>query len=111
MKNEIVGYLLGNLTLPFLIAFYIFALMGVIFSMFIHVKKKAKTKFSFKFWWHDNYARFFASFMSIYFVARFLNEFFTGLELNMFAGLVVGISLDQIIIVIRNKTNINLFQK
>ena len=111
MKNEILGYLLGDLTPSFLIAFYLFALMGVFFSMVIHVKKKAKTKFSFKYWIHDNYSRFIASFMAIYFVARFIGEFLTGLELNMFAGLVVGISLDQVIIIIRNKTNINLFQK
>lgn len=112
MKEEIISYVLGNLTFPFLVAFYLFALVGVIFSMLVHFKRsKTKSIFSIKYWIQDNIVRFFTSFFAIFIVARFLNDIIPGIELGMFAALVVGISLDQVIILIRNKTDINLFQK
>jgi len=114
MKEEIIGYLLGDMKLSFLLAFYIFALGGVLFSMLIHFKrkqKKNKTPFDFWFWLGDNVIRFFTSIISIFIAVRFYNELPIQLELNMFLGFVIGVTLDQVIIYIRNKTRISIFQK
>jgi len=114
MKEEILGYILGNLTLGFLAAFYLFAVLGIILSMLLHIGKKAKKapiKFSFKYWIKDNVTRFFTSIICIFIAIRFYDSLPIDVEPNMFFGLVVGMGLDQIIIIIRNKTNINLFQK
>ena len=107
MKNEILDYLLGDLTISFLIGFYIFALLGVIFSMLLHFgkkHKKAPVVFSWSYWLKDNAVRFFTSFISIFVVCRFFSELPINMELNMFLGLVVGVTLDQVVIMIRNKT-------
>ena len=114
MKQELINYLLGDLTASFLCAFYMFALLGVFLSMLFHFgkgKKKRNTKFSFKFWLSDNLVRFFTSVICIFVVARFFDNLPIEMELNMFLGLVVGTSLDQVIVLVRNKTNINIFQK
>jgi len=112
MKTEIIKYLLGDLSIPFLVAFYCFALLGVILSMLFHFgKKKSKSKFSIKFWIADNTIRFLSSVICIFVVARFFDNLPINMELNMFLGLVVGSSLDQIIVLVRNKTQINIFQK
>ena len=114
MKTEILGYILGNLTLSFLIAFYLFAICGVILSMLLHLGKKVKktkVKLSWQYWIKDNLIRFSTSFICIFIAIRFYDSLPIDVEPNMFFGLVVGMSLDQIIILIRNKTNINLFQK
>jgi hypothetical protein len=114
MKTEIINNLLGTMSISFLISFYIFALFGVIFSMLVHFKKKAKStppSFSFKYWIQDNLARLFTSIMTIFLVARFAPELSIPFEVNMFLAVLVGVGLDRIIIAIRNRTAINLFQK
>ena len=114
MKEEILGYILGNLTVGFLLAFYLFAIIGIILSMLLHICKKAKKapiKFSFKYWLKDNLTRFFTSILCIFIAIRFYDSLPIEVEPNMFFGLVVGMGLDQIIIIIRNKTSITLFQK
>ena len=114
MKNEIYLYLMGDLTPSFLAAFYLFALFGVILSMLVHYnrsQKKHKTKFSLKFWLVDNLIRLLTSIFSIFVVVRFFDELPIEMELNMFLAVVIGASLDQVIIFIRNKTSINIFQK
>ena len=42
MKEEIIKYLLGDMSLSFLIAFYIFALIGSALSMLLHLGKAVK---------------------------------------------------------------------
>lgn len=112
MKNEVLGYILGNVEPAFLVAFYLFALFGVVLSMLLHYgKKKQKSKFSFKFWIADNMVRFLTSVMCIFVVVRFFDQLPIDMELNMFLAVVVGASLDQVIILVRNKTQINIFQK
>lgn len=114
MKNEIIGYILGDVTPAFLVAFYIFSLFGVVLSMLFHYgkkRKKDKTKFSFKYWLADNFVRFLTSVFAIFIVVRFFDQLPIDMELNMFLAVVVGGSLDQVIILVRNKTQINIFQK
>jgi len=114
MKTEILNNLLGTMSIGFLFSFYIFALFGQVFSMLIHLKKKADKKLaplSFKYWLKDNLTRFFSGIMCIFLVARFAPEFSIPFEVNMFLAVLVGATLDRIIIFMRNKTNINIFQK
>jgi len=113
MKNEIYQYLLGDVTPAFLVAFYVFATFGVILSMLFHYGKKRKkqvVKFNFNYWLKDNLIRFFTSIMCVFIVVRFFDELPIDMELNMFLALCVGVTLDQVIIFIRNKTSINIFQ-
>ena len=114
MKQEIIGYLLGDVSLGFLCAFFIFALGGVLFSMLLHFKRKQKKKkipFNLSYWILDNIVRFFTSIIIIFLAVRFYNELPIQLELNMFLGFAIGVTLDQVIIYIRRKTNLNIFQK
>ena len=116
-KTEIMGYLLGTVSIDFLISFYLFSLLGVILSMLFHYgKKRSKDKkvkehtFNFKYWLKDNLVRLFTSIICIYLVVRFYDVFHIDYELNMFLGLLVGMGLDQLIVLVRNKTSINIFQ-
>jgi len=117
-KQEIWGYILGEITLEFLIAFYFFALFGVILSMLLHYGKKSKNDkkrgnkkpFSLKYWFKDNIVRLLTSIFCIFMVVRFYDSLPITYELNMFLGVIVGGSLDQVIVLIRNKTNIDIFQ-
>ena len=117
-KSEIIQYILGSTTLEFLISFYIFAVLGVAFSMLLHykrkvikdIKKQEYSSFSWKFWLSDNAVRVATSIITIFVVVRFYNELPIDYDLNMFLGLLVGMSLDTVIIFIRNKTSINIFQ-
>lgn len=113
MIQSILNNVLGNLTIDFIVSFYIFALIGVILSMLFHYGKKTRKKtgkpFSFTFWIKDNIVRLFISIICIFVVLR-LPEF-VGIPMenvNMGFGFIVGISLDRIIIVIRNKTKTKL---
>jgi len=122
MKNEILTYLFGDLTAAFYVAFSIFAIIGSLVSMFIHLSKKKKGNFSFKYWLSDNGIRLIWAVIIAILVARFFNEAESFLKpilesinvpykLNMFIALLIGWFSDKIIIKIRNKTNINAFQK
>lgn len=114
MKEEIIKQLLGDLELSFLIAFYIFAILGAILSMLLHLGKavkKHKIKFSFMFWLRDNATRLLTSIIVLFIAARFYTELGLAFELNLFSGFVAGTAMDRIIIVVRNRTGINAFQK
>lgn len=121
-KSIIKGYLLGDISIEFYIAFYVFSLIGIALSLFLHVKKKQiKTikggqsfKLNLSHLYHDNVKRVLASIIIIFGIIRFYPEvrdmFGLEFELNMFLGLLVGVFLDRIIILVRNKTNVNIFQ-
>ena len=114
MKEEILNNLLGSNTIGFLISFYIFALFGVVFSLLVHLGdkvKKTRVKLSFAYWLRDNVIRFFTSVMVIFMVARFAPEMSLPFTVNMFGAIILGATLDQAIIFVRNKTKINWFQK
>ena len=122
MKNEILTYLFGDLAPAFYVAFSIFAIIGSLVSMFIHLSKKKKGNFSFKYWLSDNGIRLVWAVIIAILVARFFNEAESFLKpilesinvpykLNMFIALLIGWFSDKIIIKIRNKSKINIFQK
>lgn len=116
-KTEIIHYILGGVTLEFLISFYIFSLLGVFLSMLFHYgskktgkKKPVNHKFSLSYWLKDNLVRLLTSVICIFILVRFYDQIPIEYELNMFLGILTGTGLDQVIVFIRNKTNINLFQ-
>jgi len=108
----------GGVAIEFLVAFYIFAGLGVFLSFLFHYGKKqlkdkkvnkAKT-FSLGYWIKDYTVRLLTSIVVIFILVRFYKDFPISLELNMFLALCTGVSLDQVIVFIRNRTNINIFQ-
>ena len=117
-KETIFNYLFGTVTVEFLIAFYIFALIGVTLSMLFHYKKKQtrdkkvnnKKRFNKWFWVKDNIVRLFTSIICIFVMVRFYDELPIDYELNMFLGVLTGTGIDQLIIFIRNRTTIDIFQ-
>lgn len=117
-QKTILEYILGDITVNFLLAFYAFSLLGVLLSMLLHYKKKEvkakrvseKPPFDWKFWLKDNTVRVLTSIICIFVLVRFYDELPIDYELNMFLGILVGVSLDQVIIFIRNKTSISIFQ-
>ena len=117
-KTEILKLLFGGVTLEFLISFYIFALLGVFLSMLFHygtkktgAKKPVGHKFNFGYWIKDNVIRLLTSIICIFILVRFYDQLPIEYELNMFLGVLTGTGLDQVIVFIRNKTSIKIFQK
>lgn len=112
------AYLFGDLKLEFILAFYIFVGMGIILNLSVHLADKAyrksKTvegfKFKLKFWIKDNGIRVLSNLIAVFLLLRFYDILNIGYQLNMFLGVIVGSSLDLLIIFIRNKTSINIFQ-
>lgn len=119
MDTEIFWQLmLGGVTVEFLAAFYIFAGIGTFLSFLFHYGKKKvrdvkvnkQKAFSVVYWLKDNTVRLLTSAICIFIVVRFYKDLPVSLELNMFLALCTGVSLDQVIVFIRNRTNINIFQ-
>lgn len=117
-KELLKEYILGELTLEFVLAFYLFAIIGMLASMLLHYdrrRKKSKksnifVKFSSAYWVKDNIVRMLTNVIVIFIVIRFYNELPINIDLNMFLGLAVGMSIDLVIIFLRKYTVINIFQ-
>jgi hypothetical protein len=116
----ISNYILGDVSVNFLIAFYFYAIIGVVFNLLVHytykqVRNKRKqnkyTKFSYKYWILDNYKRFLLNLLSIYLIVIFKDNIpiLKDYNLNMFLGFVTGMSLDTIVIILR-KLNLGSLQ-
>ena len=119
--KEIVKYVIGDIDLYFLAAFYFYVLFGAIFSMLLHYKyknfkrvksDKKKEKFNFLFWLKDNTIRLLTIVMVVFVVVVFKDNIpvLKNFELNTWLGLLLGCSMDGAIIFLRNKTEINIFQ-
>ena len=114
MDKNILDYILGGLTLNYVIAFYFFSVFGMFFTMTLHYRKKKKKKksttFKLRYWIKDNWARITGNLMAVFIVLRFTNEIAPNMKLDMWLGLVVGLSIDLIVIGIRKYTKIDIFQ-
>lgn len=106
--NTVFQHLLGTSDTAKFIACVLFALIGTVISLLVHAtnrnKNSAKTpyKFSFVFLIADNWQRIVLNLLLILVTIRFCKEV-TGLELNMFVSLLIGISYDKIGEYLRNK--------
>lgn len=118
--SEILKYIIGDTNLYFLVAFYFYVAFGALFSMLIHYKYKGykdtkknvkKKAFDLKFWLKDNTVRLLTNLMCVFIVIVFKDKIpvLKDYELSTWLGLLTGCSLDGLIILIRNKTNINIF--
>ena len=114
MENlTFLQYLLGDLTVNYVLAFYFFSIFGMLFTMTLHYRRKTKKKeqeFNVSFWLIDNWARIVGNLMAVFIVLRFASELAPNYELNMWLGLLVGLSIDMVVIGIRKYTKINIFQ-
>lgn len=119
--NEILKYIIGDTDFYFLAAFYFYVAFGALFSMLLHYKyknfkrvknNKNKEKFNFLFWLKDNTVRLLTTLMSVFVIVVFKDKIpiLKSFDLDMWLGLLIGCSLDGLIIFLRNKTNINIFQ-
>ena len=113
MDKSILDYILGGLTINYVLAFYFFSIFGMLFTMTLHYRHKRKKeakKFNLSYWLIDNWARIVGNLMAVFIVLRFTSELLPDMKLNMWLGLLVGLSIDLIVIGIRKHTKINIFQ-
>lgn len=116
MNEEFFGYLLGNLSVAFLSAYFIFAGLGALLNMTLHYKKRpSKEKaFSLKYWFANNWNRVLAGFILIFvFAVGFdkiewaVKPFFDSLgmpyELTTITGLFIGYYIDKLLIKFKNR--------
>lgn len=106
--NNLFQHLLGTGDIAKFIACVFFALLGTVISLLVHAtnrdKNSTKTpyKFSFVFLIADNWQRILLNLLLILVTIRFCKEV-TGIDLNMFVSLCIGISYDKIGEYLRNK--------
>jgi hypothetical protein len=108
--NLVLRYLFNGISAEFYLAFYIFAILGMTFSMLVHfqqVKKSNKRKqketvFSFKYWFRNNIARLFGNLIAVFVFMRFHESMNIGVELTMFLGFIIGMSIDRVVLMIKN---------
>ena len=116
--EELKQYLLGDLTGAFMLAFYIFAIFGMVLSMLLHYGNKVKknkrvdksTGFSMGYWLKDNMVRAATNLCAVFVVMRFKDDLPLVKELSMFVGFLTGMSIDVVIIALRKYTKVNIFQ-
>lgn len=112
------NYIFGDMTLEFVLAFYLFSIMGMTLTLLIHLrdsinkatKAKKLFKFKWKFWFKDNYIRIITNLVMVFIIIRFYSSLHLQYQLDMFLGFVTGFSIDTIIIYLREKTKVNIFQ-
>jgi len=101
--------LFNNIALEFYIAFYIFAFLGMTFSMLIDFqrlkarKKKSNqtVKFNFKYWLKKNTVRMLTNLIVIFILIRFPEKLKFAAELSMFIAFISGMSIDALIAIIK----------
>jgi hypothetical protein len=102
----------GSLNPDMFFAALLFAMIGVTISLLMHAGTRNKTststappKFNFWFLLTDNWKRILLSFILIVVTIRFLKEL-TGLNLNMFFALCIGVAWDKLSEFIKAKSDI-----
>lgn len=111
-------YIFGTMTFEFVVSFYLYAVLGMSLTLLLHLgsamtkssRKKEKFIFKIKYWFRDNWIRVLTNLIVIFIIIRFYDSLSLQYQLDMFLGFVVGLSIDTIIIFIREKTKFNLFQ-
>jgi C4-dicarboxylate transporter len=106
----VIGYLFNSIPFEFYVSFYIFAIIGMTFSMLVHfqqLKKKnkriqKKIKFDFKYWLKNNVVRMLTNLIAIFIFIRFKDNLNVGIELSMFLAFVIGLSIDRAVLIIKN---------
>lgn len=113
--HEYFNYILGTLTLSYILAFYTFSIIGLLFTLTLDysikkAKKKKELRFKLSYWILDNWKRIVLSIITVFIVVRFYDYLNPKAELSMWIGFVTGAGLDSVIMIIRKFTKINIFQ-
>ena len=101
MKQTLLERLLGTNDTTYIIATLFFAMIGVAIGLLIHFDDRNKTdptnptKFSFTFLVKDNWRRILLNFLLILVTIRFCQQI-TGVQLNEFVALLIGVSYDRL---------------
>lgn len=107
MKSE----LFGTLTTDQFFAAFIFATLGALISLMLQANARdiksesTPVHFSYTFLIRDNFRRILLSFLLIVVTIRFYTEL-TGNELSMFSSLLIGLGLDKISELVKNRVGI-----
>ena len=106
--NELFKIIFGEFTLVQLLGYFWFILIGYILSTLLEVTgrdKKSKAtpeKWSWKFWFHDNWKRYITTILCTYILFRFYNEF-SGHDFGNFDGVILGLLGNNAAAEIRNR--------
>lgn len=101
--EQVMPYILGELTVVQWIVGLIFGWIGIAISFLLSYKNRKKDDlstpnfFSFKFFIYDNLLRFVTNFFTLLVVYRFMTEF-VSFEYSPFYCLIIGIGIDSGII-------------
>jgi hypothetical protein len=96
--EEFKGYILGELSIPYYLAAFVFSSLAIIVSLLLHARKRnpnsARTpeKFSFSFLIWDNLIRVMVTLILMFFFFRFSPRLFGG-QLSMEIAVAVGFFL------------------
>lgn len=104
-------YILGGIDPQLFLSCIIFAAIGVFFVLVSGTALRDKNSlnspvgFSWRYLWSDNNRRVYASVLAVLITIRFLPEV-TGIDLNPFRALCVGLFWDGIALLLKQKTSI-----
>ena len=108
---SITELILGGICLNTFLASLFFAMVGVTISLLVHANSRDQattdSPVTFKWWFllKDNWKRILLSFIMIIVTLRFVKEL-TGLDLNMFVSLCVGLVYDKLAEYLKSKSDI-----
>jgi len=104
--SELLSYILGGMSPAYMTGALMFIAFGAGIMMYVNVLHRDRDsdntpyRFSWRFWAKDNWWRPLANVFISFIVVRFFREF-TGMEINMFFCLIIGLSFDYVIILLR----------
>lgn len=99
--DKFTKLMLGEQDLPTYMAYFVFAFIGAVISLYIKSLKRDKTsastpyKFSFGFLIQDNLLRLVSGFLLAFLVFRFSTEFI-GAETTLWSAVLIGASTDRL---------------
>lgn len=107
---KFIDYITGGMGVDQFAAAFVFTLVGVALSLFFDASRRnpvsveSPIEWSWNYFWNDNIKRIlkaiFTGILVIFVSLRFTKELF-GREISMFFAFVIGLSLDQIQVIIR----------
>ncbi len=119
MEQETFAYyVLGGLTVNYILAFYFFSIFGMTLALILdYTTKRARKKrtnklvrFSLRHSIKDNWVRVFGNVMIVFAILRFSDKFFPEIELDMWLGFIIGLSIDSVVILLRRYTKIKFIR-
>jgi hypothetical protein len=108
---QVKAQIKGDLSVPEFLAALFFSLIGVLISLLFHANTRnpntttSPVKFSWLYLLRDNWKRILLAFLLICITLKFLPEL-TGLKLNMFYALCIGLVWDKLAEYLKSKTDI-----